>query len=754
MHKCLVFGVFCCAFASAQEFEFPAAAAQDAAGLAKAMPVLATTVLAAYHEADRETYLDNLFRLQMVAGEYSKAAETIATLRGLRAHKIPGGGEWVNVQYEVYALAKAKAVAEKRPFEQTYADAFRSQVGGLDDKTSFLVIRSMGATWAGGGLKSDLTRLKGKTRLTLVESLQLVHDYQASESYRESGPVAKSLIDEDNARRYIITPGTPVKLPNGATVCTLVTRPRSSAKLPALFTFTIYASDPIHWMARMAASRGYVGVVGLTRGKQCSDDKVEPYVHDGEDAAQLIDWVAAQPWSDGRVGMYGGSYSGFTGWAAAKYMPKALKAIAVGAPAAPGIDVPMEGNVVWNFIYPWPFYTTDNKLLDDDTYGQTERWNKLNNDWYTSGRAYRGMEKIDGKPNPIFDEWIAHPSYDAYWQRMIPYEKEFGRIQIPVLQTAGYYYGGPGAAVYYFNEHTKYDPSAESYLLIGPYHHFGAQTGVVSLIGDVFPSLSGMKLDPAALINIEEIRYAFFDWKLKGAARPELLKDRVNYEVTGGDVWKHAATLEAMSERSLRLHFSSTRSGKAHSLSTKAPARDSFVTLQVDLADRRDVDRKAVGGGVESEEVDTWNGLEFISDPLTKATEMSGLFSGHLDFVANKKDFDFEIDLYELTPSGRYVQLAPFWTRASYNGHPSERRLLTPGARVRLDFKSIRLMSRQLQAGSRVVLVLSVIKAPDRQINYGTGKDVSDETIRDAGAPLEIKWYGESYVDLPVGTKG
>jgi len=364
------------------------------------------------------------------------------------------------------------------------------------------------------------------------------------------------------------------------------------------------------------------------------------------------------------------------------------------------------------------------------------------------------MEKIDGKPNPIFDEWIAHPSYDAYWQGMIPYEKEFGRIQIPVLQTAGYYYGGPGAAVYYFNEHTKYDPSAESYLLIGPYHHFGAQTGVVSLIGDVFPSLSGMKLDPAALINIEEIRYAFFDWKLKGAARPELLKDRVNYEVTGGDVWKHAATLEAMSERSLRLHFSSATSGKAHSLSAKASARDSFVTLKVDLADRRDVDRKAVGGGVESEEVDTWNGLEFISDPLPKATEMSGLFSGHLDFVANKKDFDFEIDLYELTPSGHYVQLAPFWTRASYNGHPSERRLLTPGARVRLDFKSIRLMSRQLQAGSRVVLVLSVIKARDRQINYGTGKDVSDETIRDAGAPLEIKWYGESYVDLPVGTKG
>jgi hypothetical protein len=60
-------------------------------------------------------------------------------------------------------------------------------------------------------------------------------------------------------------------------------------------------------------------------------------------------------------------------------------------------------------------------------------------------------------------------------------------------------------------------------------------------------------------------------------------------------------------------------------------------------------------------------------------------------------------------------------------------------------------MSRQLLQGSRVVVVLRVIKESGRQINYGTGKDVSDETVQDAGAPLEIKWYADSYLDLPVG---
>jgi hypothetical protein len=60
-------------------------------------------------------------------------------------------------------------------------------------------------------------------------------------------------------------------------------------------------------------------------------------------------------------------------------------------------------------------------------------------------------------------------------------------------------------------------------------------------------------------------------------------------------------------------------------------------------------------------------------------------------------------------------------------------------------------MSRQLRQGSRVAAVLSVIKEPGRQINYGTGQDVSDENIRDAGTPLDIKWYADSYLDLPVG---
>jgi uncharacterized protein len=217
-----------------QQFEFPEAAFEDDSVLSQAMPRLASQVMTIYQETDREIYLDNLFRLQMVAGQYNKAAESIAALRQLRATKIPSGGEWVNVQYEIFARAKGKEIDDKVPLEEAYGQAFREQVGRLDDRTSFLVIRSMGAPWIGNALKADRVKLKGKTSLTLDESLKLTRDYQASDSYRQFTLLTKSLIEEDDARRYVTSAAAPVKLPSGATICTLVARPRAGAFPPCL----------------------------------------------------------------------------------------------------------------------------------------------------------------------------------------------------------------------------------------------------------------------------------------------------------------------------------------------------------------------------------------------------------------------------------------------------------------------------------------------------------------------------------------
>ncbi len=739
---------------SAQELPFPAATVEDSATLSKAMPDLARAAIAIYRDDDRRKYLDTLFRLQMIAGQYAEANKSLEDLRALPASTISPQPGATLVLYEILARARARQRADGTPFDEAFRQAFRNAIGRLDDRTSALALRSLGVyRWVlEQSVKDSLEKHKGKSVISLPDAVELIKAYQVEQAFRTFTPLVAPLIAEDDQRRYTIDQDVRVRTTDGASLCAIVFRPRAgSARLPTLLQFTIYAEakDNLN-EARRSASHGYAGVVGLTRGKGCSPDQPVPYLHDGSDAAALIDWIGAQEWSDGRVGMYGGSYNGFTPWAAAKHGPKALKAIMVGAPAAPGIDVPMEGNVFWNFVYPWPFYTTNDKALDDATYNDSARWNRLNHDWYVSGRAYRDLDKIDGTPNPVFDEWVAHPTYDAYWQGLIPYKKEFARINIPVLITAGYYSGGPGAAVYYTTQHYKYHPRAEHYLLIGPYDHVQGQRGTVGLLGGTTTVLAGYELDPVAQIDMFELRYQWFDYALRGGPKPDLLKDKVNYQVTGANVWKHSPSVAAMANQVLKFHLSPARSGDAYGLSDHKPARDAFITQTVDLADRSDVDRSSPGGGVLDKALDTWNGLQFVSEPLTKPTELSGLFSGRLDLVANKKDFDFQISLYELTTKGEYVELAPFWARASYVNDLSPRRLLTPGKRQRLDFQSRRLMSRQLQTGSRLVAVLSVIREPGRQINYGTGKNVSDETIADAKPPLMIRWFSDSYIQVPV----
>lgn len=734
--------------ASAQELRFPAVGNDTP----QAMAALAEQAIASYKEKDRGRYLDNLFRMQMVAGGYADAAASIKSLRALRRNKVSLSATAANELYAIVATARQRG--DGAQLEDAFGQAFREIFGRLDDRTSALAIRALGISRfpLDRAVAGALQQQKGKESISLNDALRLIKAYQVQQSFRTLRELAPPLVAEDDQRRYIIDRNVQVRTPDAATVCAMVVRQRSATRrLPALLNFTIYAdSDANMREARRAASNGYVGVEGLTRGKLCSPDKPVPYEHDGSDAAALIDWISQQPWSDGRVGMYGGSYEGFTQWAAAKHLPKALKTIIPAVAVAPGIDVPMDGNLFLSFVYPWPFYTTNLKGLDDTTYNNFARWNRLNRDWYSSGRPYRDLDKIDGTPNPIFDTWISHPSYDSYWQSMIPYEQDFARINIPVLQTAGYYYGGPGAAVYYFTEHYKYNPRAEHYLVIGPYDHVLGQRGLVTALGDTIYEVGGYKVDPVALTDLVELRYQWFDYIFRGARRPALLKDKVNYQAMGANMWKHAPSIAAMSNQTLRYYMIALRTDSTYRLTERNPETSTTVAQNVDLRDRTDVDRISPGGGVIDNAIDTWNGIQFVSNPLQGSYELSGLFSGRLEFVANKKDFDINIALYELTSKREYVLLSTYWARASAIGDLGQRRLLTPGKRERLDFKSVRLTSRQLQPDSRIVVLLNIIKQPDLQINYGTGKDVSDETIADAGEPLQIRWFGDSFIDLPV----
>jgi predicted acyl esterase len=232
-----------------------------------------------------------------------------------------------------------------------------------------------------------------------------------------------------------------------------------------------------------------------------------------------------------------------------------------------------------------------------------------------------------------------------------------------------------------------------------------------------------------------------------------LLAGNVNYEVMGANEWQHAASLDAMTDGSVRYYLEGA-GGANHRLSLRKKANDAFVEQTVSFTDRSDAAWTPSTDFI-SRSLAPRHGAIFISEPLTKSTEFDGLFSGRLDFAVNKMDVDLSVTLYELLPGGDYVRLfsPTFEFRASYARDRAHRHLLKAGERQELAFKSERLTSRQLQPGSRLVMVLGIGKRPDREINYGTGADVSEESIADGKAPLKIRWYGDSYIDIPVRKK-
>lgn len=694
----------------------------------------ARVLIPKYASETTDAGLRTLIALQVAAGEFDQALGSIDRLAELRARGVPAAG-YTQAWNRMYVQARRLEVDGLTP-DAALAKAFDALYGSQPDTEAAAQLSRFGADLT--ALRQGLTRAQSACAATALRdcpSAAAVFGQQMLLDVWTYLERVRPLIAADARRRFIVEDQLLIPVGGGVRISTLVIRPRSAKPLTSLLEYTIYANDDWGFgdAFKMAAS-GYAGVVAYSRGKGRSPDRIVPYMHDGKDAAAVIDWLAAQPWSDGRVGMFSGSYNAFTQWAAAKHRPPALKAMATNASNAPGIDTPMQGNVFQTFIYPWTFYITNNRGLDDATYNDQARWDRMTREWYVSGRAYRDLPLIDGTPNPVFSEWLRHPSYDAYWQSLIPVGREFAAIDIPVFVQTGYFDGGMVGALHYFQQHLRYRPEADHRMLIGPYGHTDMQTLVA-------PEISGYVLDRAALIDLQDVRLQWFDHVFRGAPLPPLLSGRVNFQVMGATQWRHANTVAEMAPTRQRFYL--TKSPQAQRLLLATAQQRAAPDLRVDFADRSDIDHRSPAGQLNGS-----NGLIFATEPFATPREIAGLFKGHFEIETNKRDLDVSVLLFEEGPDGRYIRLSTYLGRASYMKDPGRRQLLSPHRRVTLEFESQTLTSRLMPAGSRLVAIVSVPKGPGAQINYGTGRDVSDESIADAKEPLIIRWGPASYLDV------
>jgi putative CocE/NonD family hydrolase len=541
-----------------------------------------------------------------------------------------------------------------------------------------------------------------------------------------------------SATDYILEDSVMVTTRDGAQLSLMVMRkPGNTKPLPALLQFTIYVRDQGRDLRslREIADSGYVGVIAYARGKRLGHGDIWPYEHEMNDAYDVIDWISKQPWSNGSVGMFGGSYNGFAQWAACKHMHPALKTIVPYVANRPGMGLPMENNIFINPNYEWAFYTGNNRYLDTIAGNDRQRFRSMMHTWWNTGVAYNKMDSIDGAPNRWFQRWITHPDFDQYWQDMAPYGHEFKNIQIPVLAFDGYYNDSQNSGLYYLRQLAPYNPQV--YLIIGPYSHFGAQIGGDSV-------LNGYAVDKDALIDTKALTFAWMAHIFKAAPLPAILHDKINYQVMGANRWGSAPDLAHMADAQQRFYLSNK------ALVEQQPATASFLLQKVDFANRNESNNDYYPDPVVRKEIDTSNGYIFTSAPFEAPFIFNGAFTGEIALAINKKDADIGVTLYELQPDSTYFHLSYTIIRASYAKDATRRQLLPPNKLVKLPLNNTHLVSKQISKGSRLVVVLNVNKNPFSQLNYGTGKDVSKETIKDAGTPLQVKWYNSSYIDIPV----
>ncbi|MCB0688573.1 MAG: CocE/NonD family hydrolase [Saprospiraceae bacterium] len=689
---------------------------------------------------------DDRFRLEILAGFYKSA---IKTIQSLRAQGEDNAKHQKYIQYEIYALSKMHQAKAGKTFDQAYENTLKKYLRNCDSEKAYssdLIFTTYDGVQEFKQRFIENYNHTSEYFLTPEKSLNLLKDYFLYHLYTITEPIFLRQIEIDNRRRYVIEEKI-IPTKDGGEISAIIARKKNKASMSAILVFTIYADASNTRDALLAASKGYVGVVATSRGKRLSRSKIEPYKYENEDVYTVIDWVSTQSWSNKKVVMYGGSYNGFTQWASMKKkVHPALKTIVTSVSAAPGIDVPMENNIFLNFPYSWIPYVTNNKFLDNDTYFDRDKWTNLEENWFRSGRPYCKMDSIEGLKNIVFQEWIRHPAYDEYWQKMIPYKGEFSHIHIPILSTTGYYDDGQRGAMYYYLEHLKYYPQAEHYLVIGPYDHWGAQFAASSY-------LRGYKIDEVANLNIKnELVFAWFDYILKGKDKPAILKDKVNLQVMGTNKWMNVPTLHEISNDSVVYHLTTKNSSiGTFSLSEEQPKQSASINLSLDLTDR------AISNNADyypdpiiKDRINLRDGLIFISEPLETEMIINGSFSGNLKITTNKKDFDFGVILYELTPEGKYFHLSYYIGRASYAQDREKREMITPGQLTDIPFNNTRLISKKIAKGSRIVVIINGNKNAYSQINYGTGKDVSLESVSDAEAPLELNLEVTSEIIIPI----
>lgn len=516
--------------------------------------------------------------------------------------------------------------------------------------------------------------------------------------------------------------------------------PAGAGPWPTLLERTPYNKESSSEIALKAgeyyASRGYVVMIQDVRGRFKSAGDFVPFHDDGwranRDGFDTVEWIASQPWSNGKVGTIGGSYSGVTQYQMLPTRPPHLAAQFVRESSS---DYRAEwvyrgGALELAFIFPWALNVTLNNLAHLVSGDELERRQAVLahardeiETWF-SDRPLAPSRLLEGLAD-WYNRWLNHPSDGPLWWQWNVALKHH-EVDTPVYHLGGWFDGFLRGTIENYKgmrakARSERARNAQK-LIVGPWIH-GPNNIDQRIVGE-------LDYGPEAAVELNPVRLRWFDYWLKGIDTGLLEEPPVRFFTMGANTWQTASDWPPPDAHPLTLYLTGGTSGSANSLN------DGRLSFEVpDATDRPDSylydpDRPvptlgggflgSLNGGYDQRPVEP-KVLTYTTEPLQNDLEVSGPVTATLFAMSSARDTDWVVRISDVSPGGLSRIVADGVLRARYRNSQENPELLTPN---QIEEFAVDLWhtSNLFRAGHRVRVAVTSSCFPRWDANPNTGE--------------------------------
>jgi len=617
-----------------------------------------------------------------------------------------------------------------------FKDSVERTVGGRDVKFNRYVLGMPGADmtiWSGDDGRIYFVDLPAQRSAYVREG------YESLRRNEKPDPSVSQPTFEVVEQRGV---GVPMR--DGLKLATDIYRPKTDERCPVILIRTPYKKEMQELDGKFYARRGYVVAIQDVRGRFASPGEWEPFVNEKEDGYDTIEWLAAQPWSTGKVGMIGASYGGWVQWFALSQNPPHLTTIIPNvSPPDAFFNFPYEYGVF--FIYGGIWWA---EIVASDATGELagtklkEIFRKKYGKLLLDLPVIELDKKVLGGENKYWRTWIRNNTNNDYWARA-SFSDSLADAKIPVFHQSGWFDGDGIGSKLNYAALAKHGQATQK-LILGPWGHTDQSS---RMLGDE-------DLGPEAAPDLSKLYLRWFDYWLKGMDNGIMKEPLVSLFVMNSNKWVHGDRYPLPQTKLEKWYLASGGSANTSMgdgrLTREPPSADNppdkytydpadptFVPGYHEESEEEEKQEKSVERQRElakkrhQKYTDHRRDiLVYTSAPFEEEYTFAGPISARLYAASSARDTDWFVRLVEIGPDGETSTLVEGRFRARFRESMSRPKLLTPGEVVAYDL-DLWQTGITMQSGSRLRVEIASASFPlfSRNLNTGGHNEMDTEFV-------------------------